>query len=82
MESRRRSKEELNEKVSRSATSRILLHPKMEKTLFDLKDRTLAVRSIMAKVWHKPGVTSTQCRLCGKDEENVIHVLSKCKELN
>jgi hypothetical protein len=50
-----RGNAELDEKISRSATSRILLHPKMEKTLFDMKDQTLAVRNTKVRVWNQPG---------------------------
>ena len=56
------------------------LHSETESTIFVIQNQVIAIRVIEAKIMHK-SVASLNCRLCGKVEEIVMHLLSACPVL-
>ena len=55
-------------------------HSETELTILAVQDQVIATHVIEAKVMHK-SIPSLMCRVCGSDEETIVHLLAACLTL-
>ena len=56
------------------------LKAETESTVFDIQEQSIPTKVIKRKIW-KYNLTNTTCRMCGKAEETVAHIMSGCSVL-
>lgn len=53
------------------------IHSESESTIFAIQDQAISTRVIEAKIMYRP-VPSVLCRVCGRFEESIVHLLAAC----